>query len=688
MLKNYFLVAFRNLLKNKSYVVVNAFGVGIAMACCLTAYLVIAYDLEFDDFHKDEKVNRVFEVHTQVSNPDGTTFINNSAPMTLPSVAVPQIAGIERFTRYLHESAYLRYGDKAFTEKVSFADSTFFEIFEFPLVKGSHKSFKNKHTILLSEELARKYFENEEAVGKMLVINFQNDIEIEVIVGGVLKKVPINNTFNFGALMRIENFHDIHQFTDGDWSDGSDPSTYMELSSTDASATIASELNRYIPMRNEEKKDAFVADFQLEPFKKGFTSLDINSSYTTLRTPFAVLALFTSMAAMILLTACFNLTNTTIAMTSRRLKEIGIRKTIGAFRKQIVSQFLLETIMIITLSLGVALLLAQWIVPAFNSLYNVPFTLDDVNGLNLVVTLIGLMSFASLVAGIYPALVNSGFKPIALLKSSARIKGTNVLTRTLLALQFSLSVIVLIGGVIFTLNAKFQETMNFGYDKEMVITISIREQKEFEAMESAVASYSKIVSVSVSEHHVGQSSYESTVQVGTGEHTTQLLGVGKNYFETMGLKLHEGRFPDVANASERKEAVIVNQAFIDKTGIKSPLDEVITVNQTKRRIVGVVENHIESIFISNTPPSFVASVILLINKEFVIILAIAAFVGSIGGLYLIDALLNVFNMRHVEVGIIPTAMCGFVIFGIGIVTTSFTILKAARTSPVHTLRSE
>ena len=586
MLKNYVIVAFRSLLKNKSYVIVNAFGVGIALACCLTAYMVLAYDNEFDDFHADNKVEHIFKIHTHLREEDGTIIKNNSAPMALPPVAVSSISGIERFTRYLHEGAYMRYNDKAFSERVSFADSTFFDMFDFPLVAGNHRAFKDKHSIFLSEELAKKYFGDEEAIGKILVVNFQNEFEVEVIIGGVLKKVPVNNTFNFDAMMRIENFQDIYKLTVDNWNSGKDPSIFVELTSASNAATIGKELDKYIPIRNEARKNTSAISYRLEHFKARFTGPDINSGNTTLRTPSAVLVMFASMAAMILLAACFNLTNTTIAVTAKRLKEIGIRMTVGARRKHIVSQFLLETIMMITLSLGVGLLLAQWIVPAFSSLYNVPFDLGDVNGPNLIVTLVGLVFFASLMAGIYPALFNSKFAPNALLKNTVKIKGANALTRTLITLQFSISVIVLIGGVVFTQNAKFQETMKFGYDKEMVITVAIQNEKEFQVIESAITSNSKILGVSVSEHNVGQSGRDTVVHVGTGEYSAHLVGIGKNYFETMGLKLHEGRFLDIANASDRKEAVIVNRAFIEKVGLKNPIDEVIMMKESQTTYCG------------------------------------------------------------------------------------------------------
>ncbi len=605
MIKNYLIVAIRSLSKNKSFVIINAFGLGIALACCIAAYLILAFNVEFDNFHASKKVERIFKIHTHLKEKDGKIAQNNNAPMALPLIAVPGIAGIERFTRFLSDGGYMRYGEKVFAEGISFADSTFFEMFEYPLLSGNPKAFKDKHSIFLSEELAQKYFGKEEAVGKILLLNFQNEFEIEVIVGGVLKKIPINNSFNFKAIMRIENLQDIYKLAVDNWGDWRDPSTFIELTSTVNAAAVSKQFDKYIPIRNEAKKDAHVVAYQLEPFKAYFTWDDINSGYANMRMPAAPLVVFTSMAVIILLIACFNLTNTSIAMTAKRLKEVGIRKAVGAMRQQIVSQFLFETTLTIILSLGVGLLLSMWIVPAFTSMWNLRYALTDLNGLNLVVTLLGIVFFASLLAGIYPALFNSKFKPVALLKGTVKIGGTNPLTRTLVAFQFALSVIVLVGGVIFIQNTKFQESIKFGYDKEMVVTLNIQSEKEFEAMKSAVASNPKILEVSVSDHQVGQSSYEFPVQIDTSEYTAQLIGVGKNYFETMGLRISEGRFLNIENVSDQNEAIIVNRAFLNKVGMKDPLDKIVTVHDKKRHVVGVIENHVDNLYRARDPEPFV-----------------------------------------------------------------------------------
>src|SRR5690349_16546502 len=407
MLKNYLLVALRALRKNKSYVIINTFGLGIALACCMAAYLILAFNIEFDNFHADSKVKRIFKIHTHFLEKDGRETKNNNAPMALPPLAVPEVAGIERYTRYVSDGGYMRYGEKAFSERIVFADSTFFDMFDYPLVSGNHQSFKDKYSIFISEELARKYFADEEAVGKMLVLNFANEVEIEVIVGGVMKKVPLNNSFYFDAMMRIENLQDIHKLAVDNWGDWRDPSTYLELTDAANAASISKQFDKYVPIRNEAKKDNHVLSYQLEPFKSYFTQGDIGWSYANLPMDALPLIVFSAMAGLILLIACFNLTNTSIAMTAKRLKEVGIRKAVGAVRQQIVSQFLMETILTITLSLLVGLLMAQWIVPAFTEMWGLPYNLKDLSGVNLLISLLILVFFASILAGMYPALFNS-----------------------------------------------------------------------------------------------------------------------------------------------------------------------------------------------------------------------------------------------------------------------------------------
>jgi predicted lysophospholipase L1 biosynthesis ABC-type transport system permease subunit len=445
------------------------------------------------------------------------------------------------------------------------------------------------------------------------------------------------------------------------------------------------------------------------------------------------------------------------------------------------------------MALVVGLLMAQVIVPAFVNMWKLPYNMKDLSGVNLFISLIMLVFLTALLAGIYPALFSSKFKPTALLKGTVQIKGTNFLTRTLVALQFALSVIVLIGGVVFIQNTKYQDKIQFGYDKDMVITVALKGEREYEAMQAAISRNPKILSVGVSDGNLGSSNYQTPVKVDTGEYNVQAAGVGINYFETMGLKLVEGRAFDLNNANDENEAVIVNKAFLEKTGLTDPIDKIVIVHDIRRHIVGVMENHVDNLFRSKEMEPFVFypttrskyvnlvvkaehedlpeiqkylekvwkelyptkpfeskyqdelvlgegrnlnanlekiflfitllggllsasgifalaslnvakrtkeigirkalgasvnNIVGLLNREFMIILIVAAIIGSLGGYFLTGELLGQIYKYHIPVGVIPVILCAAVIFGIGIFTTSATILKAAKTNPVETLRSE
>lgn len=793
MIRNYLRVALRSLFKNKSYITINALGLGISLACCMAAYLLLAYNIEFDNFHDSKKVERVFRVHTISHEKDGKLARDVQAPIVMLPVAAEEITGIERYTRFVYGGGALRYEDKTFNEGFAFADSSFFDLFDYPLVTGSHRSFKEKNSIFLSEKMAKKYFGDEDPVGKLMVLNGVNETQIELLVGGVLQKVPLNNTFTFDALLRMENFMDINKIKTDDWSDWRNPSTFVEVAKPENAPQVAKQFSKYIPNRNKLRTDMVVEAYELVPFKSNYTGDDVRYNWVNHRISAVPLIVFCSMAGLILLIACFNLTNTSIAMTSTRLKEVGVRKAIGAAREQIVFQFLFETVLTITISLVIGLLLAQIIVPAFADMWGLTYGLEDLNGMNLFIALIAMVFIASLLAGIYPALFSSKFKPTQLLKGGVKIKGTNGLTRTLVALQFALSVIVLIAGVVFIQNTKYQEQIKFGYDKEMITTVSLQGERDYDMMEKAIASNPKILSVGVSDGNLSSNTYQTPVGVDTGRYEVMALGVGKNYLETMGLRLVEGRMLNLENSSDQEEGVLVNKAFLEKTGLKDPLEKIVVLHDKKRRVLGVLENHVDNLYRSKDPEPFIfypagtfqyinlavkteqadlaetqkylektwkelfptrpfesqfqedlvfkgsretnanlekiflfitvlggllsasgifalaslniakrtkeigirkalgasiSNIINLLNREFVIILIIAVILGSVGGYYLTNALLKEIYAYHIPVGLVPVSMCAILIFVIGILTTSTTILKAARSNPVHTLRNE
>ncbi|MFY0608355.1 MAG: ABC transporter permease [Cyclobacteriaceae bacterium] len=794
MFRNFILTSLRNFRKNKSYVIINAFGLGIALACCITAYLILAFNFEFDDAFDKEKLSSTFLVHTLYKDQGDQIGRHIIAPVNLGPALAENIAGVESYSRYNSAGAYVRVNDKSFSEGIQFADSTFFEIFEFDLIRGAFSSFNKLNTVVISEEAAGKFFDKENPIGQTIKCYLPNEKEKLFVVGAVFKNKPTNSSIRFHIMARHEHFMDVFNLSSSEWGDWRDPALFVKLSNPDRADEIAPLLTEYVTLRNEMKPDAKVTGFSLAPFNKPMNEDDIG--WSMINTPISItpLIVFSSMALMILLIACFNLTNTSFAITARRLKEVGVRKVIGASRQMIVLQFLTEMILTVFLSLIVGLILAKFIAAEFADMWNLGYGLSDLNGVNLVVTLIILIFGSSLLAGLYPALNNSKFMPVELLKSNIKLRGANWFTKTLVTLQFAISVFVLIHGVVFIQNTKFQEAIDFGYDYKKVVTVSINSKKEYDLIRARIMNNPKVEKTAISHHMLGWSSYPFPVSIDTSEYQVQHIEVGVNFFETMGLKVYEGRFLDLESSTDQTSSVVVNKAFLTHCDLSdNSLNTIVTIRGEKKRIVGIIENHVDNLFRSTTSEPFIfyqskpneyhtmaircapedreavseelesvwqelfpekpyfgryqedsilsglrdtndnlkkififltilggllsvsgiyalaslnvekrtkeigvrkalgasiRSIVMILSREFAIILGLAVMLGSVGGYFLSTMLLDEIYAYHISVGAFPLVFSSFIIFSMGILTTGWIITKAALANPVHSLRDE
>ncbi len=794
MLQNYFKVAIRHLLRNKSYVLLNTLGMGIALTCCITAYLLVAYNLEFDAYFAESQVEPVVKVVHHLQQPDGETYQQLTAPVVLAPLAAREIAGIRSFTRYCSDGAYLQYGDNTFAQTVHFADSAFFDLFRLGLKSGAYRNFRSRNAIFLGENLARKYFGDADPVGKTVQVQLRDRV-LPVVVGGVLAELPLNSSFTHEALMRIEPYLDAYAIRPDDWRESRDASVLFALDDPAQRERIARQLGRYLAPRNAAKTDARSAAFELAPFLAPFSPNEVRQSYLHLRIPAKALVIFMTLGLLILLIACFNLTNTTVALTARRLKEIGVRKVVGSGRGQLVGQFLLEMALTIALAVVAGLLMAQGVVPEFAAMWGLRYGLGDLGGTNLLVALVLLLFASALLAGLYPALRNSRLGPVALLKGGFRAKGTSPLTRVLLVGQFTLSVIVLIAGVVFVQNAGYQQRVNFGYDYKNVITVSIQGAQEYERLKNALAAHPDIRSVAVAHNHLGLlNSFPGTIRLGGRALQTNVYEVGAGYFDAMGLPLVAGRDFRENSASDARSAVVVDRNFVRNHQLTRPLGTPITYQGASYLVVGVVENHLSSFFdkgsvhkdhlyrvarpegyrvlVARTGGGSVAQtqrevtrqwkglfpgrpfssdlqedivfrganeynrnlkrvflfltvlgcllsasgiyslatlnvqrrtreigvrkvhgasvmqIFGLLNREFAILLGVAAVLGGAGGFTLTNALLDDLYVYHVPVGPVPVVLSGVLVFGLGIAAAGVSILRAARANPLESLKAE
>ncbi|MEM9329611.1 MAG: ABC transporter permease, partial [Bacteroidota bacterium] len=440
MLRNYLKVAVRNLLKNKSQLLINALGMGIAIACCLTAYLFVGYNIEFDSFHSKAKTRDIYRLHSHVKSEGQDPRQVIGAPYVVGPMAAQDFSGIKRYLRYALDQVGVSYGSnsseeiKSFYESVAFADSTLFDMFDFPLASGSHEAFKDKYSVFIDQERASKYFGEENPIGKTLTLSFTGGVAKQFTVAGVVKDIPLNSSIHLPIVIRFEIFEEIRNKVLPTWQDWMLPAIFFDLESPDRTDQTAALFMKFAPLRNEVVQQEEVFGYSLEPFHSALDAAQVQWSFLGMPIDTRGVFVFVALAVMILFVGCFNLANTSLAMAVGRLKEIGLRRVSGATSRQVMTQFLLETLLIVVLSTVVAWLISRAIVPEFTAMWGMPYGLEDLSGLNLMLTILVLVLVVSVLSGLFPSLLSARVQTVNLLKGYAKVQGFNLFSRSLVAL--------------------------------------------------------------------------------------------------------------------------------------------------------------------------------------------------------------------------------------------------------------
>lgn len=562
MLKNYLLITFRNLLKNKAFVLINMLGMGIAVACCITAWLNWDFSTNFDRNHvKAPTIYRV-QAHFQEKSKQQRHAL---APAPLGSIVAENFNDVDKVVRYTKASTSVRIGDEVFSTSLAYADEDFFNLFTFTLVDGSFEAFKEKTQMFISSDVALKYFNTTQAAGKQITQINQGELK-EFNIGGVFEVQPLNSSFDFEAIVPWEN-----KPSDTDWKNSN--TLFLQINDPSRITAITARLQSYIDPQNKALPDFKLTGYYLQNFKTLASSFhgDTWLSGEELRWGFPPSAVIGPgiMAIFLLLLACFNFTNISVAMAGRRLKEIGIRKTMGGIRLQLIAQFLGESIVLCFMAMIAGLLIAEVLVPAYNSLWpGVKLTMSYTSNAGFLVFLGVLLLFTALIAGMYPALYVSSFKPVVILKGKMKFGGTNWFTRTLLTFQFSISLLCMICGVAFIRNASYQRDYDIGYAKDGIITVNVANQLEFEAYTNLLQQNNDILAIAGSKGHVSDGVYKAALKYGTTELSAETVDTGDGYLKAMGIELIEGRGFQKDSETDKKESVLVSEEFVNRMGIK------------------------------------------------------------------------------------------------------------------------
>ena len=595
MLKNYLVVTFRNLLKNKVFTIINIIGLGIALSICIVAFFNHMFNYEFDRSNKNfEKIYRV----TSFRDMQGREQEYGLVPATLGLQAKNDIPGIEKSSRVMVTRSPVKMGDDFFPTLIIYTDPDFVDIFSLPLVAGDLKSISGQSNVLLSNEMANRLFGNENPMGKPVSIINDSGKEFVFTIAAIYEDMPDNSSFSGTEIIaHFDNFMQMWNVKDSDWKIWTN-AFFIQVEDKSLVSSVSKSLKDYLPVQNRAREDFKINRFNLIPLKEvGKTTRTIWSSalFPALH-PAAIMAP-PIMALFVLLIACFNFANTSRSIFSKRLKEIGLRKTFGGVKSQLVVQFMMETFIICFLALFTGLVIAEFLVPAYSNLWNyMSIELTFSRYLFFWIFLIFLVLITGFLAGVYPAIYVSSFDPVNIIKGDPTVKGTGRLSLVLLTLQFSISIMALVMGVVFAKNASYQKTLDLGYDRDKIIVVPVS-QSLFTSLRNEVLGNSKVLSAEGTQNHIGWGSYRRPVKDQEKRFEVNVLDIGPGYAKTMGLRLLEGRlFDETRVAADRSEnSIVVNRKFVEDLGWKDPVGKSVTLyDTTKLTVIGIVEDFFTS----------------------------------------------------------------------------------------------
>ncbi len=599
MIKNYLLITLRSLAKNKLFIFINVFGMGIAIACCVVAYVNWEYAANWDKSQVNAgkiyrvQINREFQ---------GRTERFGTAPMALANYVRQNFKEVSKVVRYHIGYSDIRIGEEVFGTQMIFADSAFFDLFSYDLKHGSFSDFHDKGKVFISDETALKYFNREDVVGQPLTQIVMDKEGVrrpkEYIIGGVFKQLPRNSSFRFEVITYFDNFWDINldpDQTETSWKRWT--TLFLQIDDPGSLATVTKQLQNYIEPQNQAREDFKITSYYLENFdgmmKRNRTQPRVNNDWTRGGIPDEAITVPAIMAGMLLLLACFNFTNTSIAISSRRLKEIGIRKVMGGMRVQLVFQFLSENLILCILGLAVGLLIAEWLVPAYDSLWPwLELKINYTENIGFIFFLFMLLLLTALIAGGYPSFYITSFEPVSILKGRAKFGGTNWFTRILLGGQFVISLLSIIMGVAFYQNGEYQRNYDLGFATHGAISVWVNNEGGFNTYRDALSSNKDIEVIAGTKHHIANAWYNDPVKFESVEREVDIFDIGDNYFEAMDMKLIAGRNFTKDSETDKKESVLVTEELVKQFGWNdNPIGKrLVWMDTVQLYVVGVVKN--------------------------------------------------------------------------------------------------
>lgn len=590
MIRNFFKVAYRNLLRNKGFSTINITGLAIGMSAAILILLWIQDEVSFDEFH--EKKNRIYEVWNKVAKDDEVSSWNTvSEPMA--RAIEKDLPEVERAVRVNSDNVFFSVGDIKIWKYGSIVDTGFLQMFSFPMLKGDPATALNDvNSVVLTERTAKALFGEEDAMGKIVKIG-DND---NFTVTGVLKDLPTNSRFGFEYLLP-RSFIKHREGADFGWNDNSTP-TYILLKPnanyTAVAAKIKNLKQRYDNEAKEMKWELFLYPLKRWHLYSSFTNgAEDNGGRITFVKLFGIIAGF------ILLIACINFMNLSTARSEKRAKEVGIRKAVGAQKSSLISQFIGESVFLAFLAGLIAIVIVQISLPAYNLLTDKKLFLDFGN-IYTWITGIGFILFTGLLAGSYPAFFLSSFQPVKVLKGTFKQANALVTPRKILVvLQFTFATVLIICTIIIKQQIDYASSRETGYNKDQLVyhfmTGDIH--KNYQLIKNELLASGMAKSITRTNSPLTERWSEGWGQSWEGKDPNDNTSFDRYLADeglgaTAGLQFIDGRDFDLKQFSTDSTGLIINESALKVMKFKDPIGKTVGDLGIDWHIVGVIKDFI------------------------------------------------------------------------------------------------
>lgn len=595
MIRNYLLTAYRNALKNKLYATINILGLTVGISCCIFILLYVRHERSYDEFHV--KKDRIFKVY-RTNDDDGYKEIGPTSPPYATALENDFPQEIEAAVRVMPRQGLITYGEDAYTgDDISFVDSSFFEVFTYPLLQGNPATALDKTgSVVLTQEMASKYFGNKDPIGKELT--YEN--EYPMVVTGVLAPIPENTHLEFDMLASIQMYQSADWF-DGWWNNNM--MTYVMLregiEESNTEALFPGFMNKY--MGEDFKQYGIEVGLTLTPLTDIYFANDTQFDVWTNHGDETMTYIFLIIAVFVLIIACINFMNLATARAARRATEVGVRKTLGAKRNDLVYQFFAESFLTTFIAIGLSIVLISLLLPTFNQFADVRLELPATD-FNIVALFLGVAIGVGLLAGSYPALFLSSFLPARVLKGSIKTgKEANVIRKGLVIFQFVISITLLVAVLVVSQQMNYLQDKRLGFDKEQVLLMEINNDEIYDKREDfqdRLLQDTRIAEVSLMSGEPGgfHDLYGFKVEGKEEEMLMNTLVTDERYLDAMGLELLAGRNFSEEHPTDVQEAVMINHTAAKTLGwtAEEALDKEI-INSFRdsipRKIIGVVDDY-------------------------------------------------------------------------------------------------